>query len=178
MEQLRFFWICIYVPAGIKFINLINNLRRFIMRTTELVLASIILLIPGAAFAGQGCMYENEIANHINTAFDIESGTFTENAYAILTGALEMVNENLEDVQADPSNLEMIQMIKSNILYNLACLEALENNTEEAFMWLEKAIDTGFNDQEWMESDADLIALHEDPRFDELLMKIGTAQTD
>ncbi|MCD4775574.1 MAG: hypothetical protein K8S15_05920 [Candidatus Aegiribacteria sp.] len=144
------------------------------MRATELVLAAIMLLTSGAVFAGQGCMYEHEIANHINTAFDIENGTFTENAYAILTGALEMVDENLEDVQADPAHLETIQMIKSNVLYNLACLEALQNNTEEAFMWLEKAIDTGFNDREWMESDADLTGLHEDPRFDGLLMKIGT----
>ncbi len=176
LEQFRPIWICMYVPAGIKLINLINRLRRLIMRTMELVLASIMLLVSGAAFAGHGCLYEHEIANYINTAFNIEDGTFTENAYAIQTGALEMVDENLADDQDDPSHLEMLLQIKCIVLYNLACLEALENNTEEAFMWLEKAIDTGFNDQVWMESDTDLTGLREDTRFDGLIQKIRTAQ--
>jgi mannose-6-phosphate isomerase-like protein (cupin superfamily) len=55
--------------------------------------------------------------------------------------------------------------------YNVACLEALAGNTEEAFAWLAKAREMAPADQigPYLEGDTDLDNLRDDPRFQELL---------
>lgn len=53
--------------------------------------------------------------------------------------------------------------------YNLACSFALLGKKDEAFLTLARAIEVGYNDFDHLKRDSDLISLHGDPRFQELL---------
>ena len=56
-------------------------------------------------------------------------------------------------------------------MYNLACAYSLQNKPDEAFVWLQKAIDAGYDDFEWMEKDEDLDSIRNDARYKEILRK-------
>jgi phospholipase/carboxylesterase len=53
--------------------------------------------------------------------------------------------------------------------YNLAALNALLGNKNEALKWLDKAIDKGFIDLEIINNDPDIDTLRTEPKFKELL---------
>ena len=57
-------------------------------------------------------------------------------------------------------------------LYNIACTFALLNETEQAVDCLEKTVQRGYLDREWIENDSDLDSLRNDPRFQELLRRL------
>jgi len=52
--------------------------------------------------------------------------------------------------------------------YNIACGYALLGNKDEAFEWLHRAMDEGFELSSYLKSDDDLESLHGDPRWAEL----------
>lgn len=52
--------------------------------------------------------------------------------------------------------------------YNVACVHALQGRADEAFTWLDKAVERGFDDVELLAKDTDLASLREDPRFTKL----------
>ena len=56
--------------------------------------------------------------------------------------------------------------------YWLASVYALEGETEDALLWLERAIELGNENRQWFESDLNWSTLHDDPRFIELMSKI------
>jgi Flp pilus assembly protein TadD len=56
--------------------------------------------------------------------------------------------------------------------YNLACSHALSKHKDRAFESLEKAIDLGYRDAEWMEQDPDLKSLKQDKHFRELIKRL------
>jgi len=56
--------------------------------------------------------------------------------------------------------------------YNLACSLALSRRRPEALRALERAIDLGYNDREWMEQDPDLVGLKKLPAFQKLLARL------
>jgi adenylate cyclase len=58
-----------------------------------------------------------------------------------------------------------------SVLYNIACAFALEGQTKEAILTLQKAIDNGFGHWSWIEHDSDLDTLRGDPEFTALLEK-------
>jgi serine/threonine protein kinase/tetratricopeptide (TPR) repeat protein len=60
----------------------------------------------------------------------------------------------------------------SMVLYNVACVYALGEMTEEALECLDKAIQNGFGHREWLDNDSDLDSLRGDPRFQALLQKL------
>ncbi len=64
-----------------------------------------------------------------------------------------------------------------DIAYWLASAFALEGMREEAFEWLERAINLGNENRPWFEADANWEALREDARFRELMNRIGTPPT-
>jgi tetratricopeptide (TPR) repeat protein len=57
-------------------------------------------------------------------------------------------------------------------LYNLACANALAGRKDESLDWLGKALEAGFNQEEFLRTDSDLDSLRSDARFKKLL---GTA---
>ncbi|HVI22151.1 MAG TPA: tetratricopeptide repeat protein, partial [Myxococcales bacterium] len=61
------------------------------------------------------------------------------------------------------------------LLYNLACAEARQRHVDEAFEWLGKAIDAGFDAKGMLRTDDDLDNLRSDPRFRELIRRTELA---
>ena len=55
------------------------------------------------------------------------------------------------------------------VWYNLACSLALVNRTEDALEALNRSIELGYDDYEWMKKDPDLNSLHGDSRFESML---------
>lgn len=134
------------------------------MRTASLL--GMTLLV---AMAAAGSETINEISIKITSAFDQETGTFAEGAYETLLETHTMIGEALEGEITDENALKALGSLDCLVMYNLACLEALNGNTDEAFAWLEGAIDAGYGDPDWMLEDADLASLREDARFVELV---------
>lgn len=60
----------------------------------------------------------------------------------------------------------------AGVRYNVACLYALEGQSDEAIACLEEAIRVGFGNREWLKHDPDIESLRSDPRFAELMSKI------
>lgn len=56
--------------------------------------------------------------------------------------------------------------------YNVACVHALKGHPDEAFTWLDKAIEKGFRRATFLEGDSDLDSLHDDPRWAKLLERV------
>ena len=60
----------------------------------------------------------------------------------------------------------------SGVLYNVGCVHALAGSTDEALDHLDKAIQNGFGQREWVENDSDWDAVRNEPRFQALLRKL------
>ena len=56
--------------------------------------------------------------------------------------------------------------------YNLACSLALSRRPREALDALERAIDLGYDDADWMRQDPDFKGLQHHPAFEKLLAKL------
>jgi serine/threonine protein kinase/tetratricopeptide (TPR) repeat protein len=63
-----------------------------------------------------------------------------------------------------------------DIAYWTASAYALEGEREEAFRWLERAIDLGNENRAWFESDTNWSELRADERFQELMLKTGASK--
>jgi TolB-like protein/Tfp pilus assembly protein PilF len=59
-----------------------------------------------------------------------------------------------------------------SILYNVACVYALQGLTEDAIECLEKAVRFGFGHREWIANDSDLESIRSHPRFQALLQRL------
>ena len=75
----------------------------------------------------------------------------------------ELTEEVLDSASAD-----------HDIAYWTASVYALENDRDEAFKWLERAIELGNENRKWFETDSNWASLRDDPRFKELMERIGT----
>lgn len=58
------------------------------------------------------------------------------------------------------------------VWYNLGCSLALLKRSNDAFRALERAIELGYQDYDWMKRDADLRSLRTDQRFGSLLKQL------
>lgn len=57
----------------------------------------------------------------------------------------------------------------SGVMYDLACVNALLGNKEEALTWVEKSVNGGFYAPKHIAGDSDLAGLRDDPRFEAAL---------
>ena len=126
------------------------------------------------AFAGQGRIAEaNKASQRAVKSIEGWLDTNPDDARALNLGAgiwsnlgqtdkaLEWANRSLEIDREDPQ-----------LLYNVACVYAIEGMKEEALQCLERAIDKGYGHLEWMEHDSDLNSLRNDKRFKALLERV------
>lgn len=60
---------------------------------------------------------------------------------------------------------------KSLSAYNLACCYSLQNQVDEALMWLEEALKAGYTDYNWIEQDGDLQNIRYHPKFNDILSR-------
>ena len=126
------------------------------------------------AFAGQGRIAEaNKASQRAVKSIESWIDANPDDARAINLGAgiwsnlgqtekaLEWANRSLEIDREDPQ-----------LLYNVACVYAIEGMKEDALSCLERAIDKGYGHREWMEHDSDLNSLRSDKRFKALLERV------
>lgn len=138
----------------------------------------------------------NEIRPHYQAAFfaaqSLEALNRHESAMAAYARALQIAERHMEFNPDDPRAATMravslcrvgrsdegkrwaeralaIDPEDAGVRYNVACLFALEGDTERAFDCLGDAIRAGFGNHDWIAHDPDLASLHDDPRFVELL---------
>lgn len=58
------------------------------------------------------------------------------------------------------------------VFYNLACSYALTADPDQAFLALDRAFDLGYREWRHMETDRDLDAIRNDPRYDRLVQRM------
>lgn len=61
--------------------------------------------------------------------------------------------------------------------YNVACCYAKDSNLEEAFYYLEQAVEAGLKNTTWLEKDPDLKALHQDARWKDMVDRVRKRET-
>ncbi len=102
-------------------------------------------------------------------------------------------------LEADPNYYEVLRVLASNLaakglyeesleidqrlvrlrptdqiaLYNLACSFSMVGMIDLSLESLRRAIESGYDEFEYMQYDADLTSLRQDPRFGELLSEFG-----
>jgi tetratricopeptide (TPR) repeat protein len=62
-----------------------------------------------------------------------------------------------------------IPQIKQLGSYNAACVYAIQKKKDDAFLWLNKAVDAGFKNASQFKTDSDMDNLRDDPRFVKLV---------
>jgi thioredoxin-like negative regulator of GroEL len=67
---------------------------------------------------------------------------------------IEVFEETLERYPGNP-----------NVLYNLACFEALAGRKEQALNHLAQAVEQDARMREWAQTDSDFDAIRDDPQF-------------
>jgi adenylate cyclase len=60
--------------------------------------------------------------------------------------------------------------------YNAGCRAALQGDAEHAIALIERAVDLGYGHVDWLLNDNDLVPLHGDPRFKQLLERLRKLQ--
>lgn len=94
-------------------------------------------------------------------------------AWQVLTllGNLARIQDHPEQARGYYLQVETKSKNNAENAYNLACVETMSGNMEAGFMWLEKALQRGYNDFEKLHNDPQLLSLLEDPRFNYLLQQ-------
>jgi adenylate cyclase len=59
------------------------------------------------------------------------------------------------------------------LLYNVACIYSLAGKAAEALDCLERAVDAGLNQKEWLQHDSNLDLIRQDARFAVLMKRLG-----
>ena len=60
----------------------------------------------------------------------------------------------------------------TSVLYNVACVYAIGGEVDKAVRSLERAVQNGFGQREWLENDSDLDSLRAVPRFQALMRRL------
>jgi len=127
-----------------------------------------------AAYAGQGRIHEASKASHkavgvIERWLDLNP----DDARALNLGATIWSNLGQHEKALEWARRSLvIDKEDPQLLYNVACVYAIEGMKDDAIMTLERAIDKGYGHKEWIEHDSDLNSLRSDKRFQALLERM------
>jgi tetratricopeptide (TPR) repeat protein len=89
-----------------------------------------------------------------------------DDARASQLGATVAASLGLNDMARDYARRALtINPDDPLLLYNVACMYSLLGNSNEALDCLEKAVDKGYGQKDWVEHDSDLDSVRELPRF-------------
>jgi len=77
--------------------------------------------------------------------------------------------------EALEADRKLVELLPEDAMawYNLACSLALVGRATDALDSLERAVELGYDDPEWMSRDEDLKSLHGEDRFEALLREIA-----
>ena len=92
-------------------------------------------------------------------------------AWYLSAGALMRLGQR-EEATERARRASTIDPEDSGVLYNVGCVHALAGSTAEALDHLDKAIQNGFGQREWVENDSDWDAVRHEPRFQAVLRKL------
>ena len=73
---------------------------------------------------------------------------------------------------AQAGSLAFEKQPEPNVAYNIACSLARDSEITKACKWLERAIESGFNNKDLMATDSDLESLRLSPEFDAIMAKL------
>ena len=127
-----------------------------------------------AAYAGQGRIHEASKASHkavgvIERWLDLNP----DDARALNLGATIWSNLGQHEKALEWARRSLvIDKEDPQLLYNVACVYAIEGMKDDAILTLERAIDKGYGHKEWIEHDSDLNSLRSDKRFQALLERM------
>ena len=97
----------------------------------------------------------------------------TDVSWKLYVSLLAEAFQNSEfGVAAQAGSMAFEKQPDPNVAYNVACSLAHISQITEAFKWLERAIDSGFNDKELIATDSDLDALRLYPEFDAIIARM------
>ncbi len=96
-----------------------------------------------------------------------------DGARPILAAALSSAGRHEEARAEITERVRAVAASDHDIAYWLACVYALEGDAEEAFRWLEQAIELGNENRPWFEVDALLENIRGDARFTGLMERIA-----
>jgi adenylate cyclase len=94
------------------------------------------------------------------------------------TRALCIAANQLSNVGEMEKGMEMAEQALARgeneplVLYNIACFFSMSGDSDRALDLLIRAVDSGWGDRAWLETDSDLDSLRSDPRFKALLDRI------
>ncbi len=127
-----------------------------------------------AAYAGQGRIHEASKASHravnvIEQWLDLNP----DDARALNLGATIWSNLGQPEKALEWARRSLvIDKEDPQLLYNVACVYAIEGMRDDAIQCLERAVDKGYGHKEWIEHDSDLNSLRNDKRFQALLERM------
>jgi len=118
----------------------------------------------GIAYAGKK-QYDSAVTDYsraigLNPAFD-KAYTNRGNAYWHLGQFEKSFEDYQRAIKLNPDD--------PNAYYNVACRHALRKNEKEACAWLQKAIQKGFTQWEYIKKDSDLDGVRNAPCYKEIL---------
>ena len=82
---------------------------------------------------------------------------------------MDLLRSGDYEKSAEAFNNEFKVSQDEDALYNMACARALAGKNAEALKLLEQSIKTGSVDADHMQEDSDLVTLHKEPKFDDLV---------
>ncbi len=132
------------------------------------------LAFLSAAYTAQGRIGEaGRSSRRAISAIEKWLDTHPDDARALNLGATIWSNLGETESAIDWGNRSLaIDPEDPQLLYNVACVYAIEGQKDEALKCLERAIDKGYGHREWIEHDSDLNSLRSDPRFKSLLERV------
>ncbi|MGH7702874.1 MAG: protein kinase domain-containing protein, partial [Gemmatimonadales bacterium] len=131
-----------------------------------------LLVVTSLTRLGRGADAEANLRRGLQVAErHLELNPDDARALVLGAGALAQLGEQDRAVEWARRGLAL-DPDDSGVLYNVACVYALEGKTDEALACLDKAVQNGFGHREWLENDSDLDSLRGDGRFQDLLKKL------
>ncbi len=120
---------------------------------------------------GKTEIFDRQVKRLENAGQDLlRENTQRGQAYSNLAGLWSRMNKADKAMACYKKAIELLPQ-DGTLLYNVACSYSVMKNLDEAFKYLNKAIDSGFNHWEWMRVDGDLKNLHKDPRWKKALAR-------
>ncbi len=89
----------------------------------------------------------------------------------MLLGNLALVQGRLDLARSYYNQIEARDGYNQEIAYQLACVESLAGQKDDALVWLEKALQRGYSDYEKLLVDQQLSPLWQEPRFNYLMQQ-------
>ena len=89
---------------------------------------------------------------------------------ALILGAVSLARLGERERSLDMANRALsVDPDDSALLYNVACVYCSLGENERAIEVLERSVDRGFGQREWIETDPDLAPLRGTPRYEAIL---------